>query len=107
MGSLTLWEILVPVADNNGRRFTVRHHREWDRNVEKVAGGLTVLKAAKKGVWVSPNGKRFMDQMIPVRVACSKRQIENIAALTAAHYKQKAVMFYLLSSRVFIKHYES
>ena len=43
--------------------------------------------------------------MIPVRIGCTRSQIQNIADFTATYYKQKAVIYYLVSNKVFIKHY--
>ena len=43
--------------------------------------------------------------MIPVRLICTRSEMNRIAALTAQHYQQVAVMFYLLSRQVFIRHY--
>jgi hypothetical protein len=106
---MNLYEILVPTVKPDrlpGRRrfFALRHHRRWDEKVRGIAGGLTVYRPAV-GQWVSPQGDLFYERMIPVRVACSEADIERIADLTAAHYRQRAVLYYLVSDRVVIKHY--
>lgn len=103
---LSLYEILVPTVrmDRPGRFFTTRYHRLWDAKVRGIAGGLTILKPAK-GQWLSPDGVLFDERMIPVRIACTKEQIDQIADLTAKHYQQKAVMYYRLSDEVVIKSY--
>lgn len=41
--------------------------------------------------------------MIPVRIACSEEQIHGIAKFTAGYYQQEAVMYYLVSEKVFIR----
>lgn len=102
--SMQLWEILVPTlhgVSNNPVR--VRHHKVWDQQVQKITGGLTIQPPIK-GIWVNPHKVEFKERMIPVRIACTKEQIEQIAEFTIKHYKQEAVMFYLLTNTVFIKH---
>lgn len=75
----------------------------WDARVRAITGGLTVLPPGK-GQWVSPTGQLFAERMIPVRIACTEDQIHAIAKMTAAFYEQEAVIYYLVSSRVFIHH---
>ncbi len=99
-----LWEILVPTVRNNGRPFRTRFHRVWDAKVRAISGGLTICVPAK-GQWVSPDGVLFAERMIPVRIACTEQQIEQIADLTANYYDQNAVLYWLVSERVVIKHY--
>jgi hypothetical protein len=103
MEKQSLWEILVPVTVN-GRKVPRSHHRLWDQEVRKVSRGLTLLSPAK-GQWVTPSGNLQVERMIPVRLICTRSQMNRIAALTAQHYQQVAVMFYLLSRQVFIRHY--
>lgn len=98
-----LWEIFVPTC-RDGRPVKTRSHKEWDSRVRRIAGGLTVLKPAR-GQWVSPTGNLFTERMIPVRIMCTKEEIERIADITAEFYKQEAVMYYLLSTEAHIKHY--
>jgi hypothetical protein len=100
-----LWEILVPTVRNDGKPFRLRYHRVWDAKVRAITNGLTVLHPVK-GQWVAPDGTLFAERMIPVRIACTEAQIEDIADLTVIYYEQKAVMFYRVSDRVTIKHYE-
>lgn len=101
--SLSVWEILVPTRVKN-KGVPIQFHYDWDAQVKAITGGLTVYRAAV-GQWVSPQGKTVKERMIPVRIACSEEQINKIADITASHYKQDAVMFYLVSERAFIKHY--
>jgi hypothetical protein len=105
---MILWEILVPTVrmDKPGRYFTTRYHKVWDSKVRAITGGLTILKPVK-GEWVSPEGTLFAERMIPVRIACSEKDIEKISDLTANYYNQKAIMYYKVSDYVVIKNYES
>lgn len=98
---INLWEILVPTHFNNGEEIPVEYHKEWDHYVEKLTGGLTILKKSR-GTWISNNGTKFQENMIPVRIACNADEINQIAIFTATHYEQEAVMYYLLSKEIFI-----
>jgi hypothetical protein len=95
-----LWEILVPVSYVGLGRIKKKHHKKWDRKVSKIAGGLTLFKP-KKGRWLS-DSKLFREKMIPVRIAATEKEMKEIATLTAKHYDQKAIMYYLISEQVVI-----
>lgn len=101
----SVWEILVPTVMPSGKPVRTRQHREWDSRVRRVTGGLTVMPPAK-GQWVSSDNELFAERMIPVRIACTRKQIDTIADMTAVFYKQKAVMFYRISDEVYIKEYK-
>lgn len=94
-----LWEILVPV-----KSIKKRHHKKWDRKVSQIAGGLTLFKP-KKGRWLS-GSKLFCEKMIPVRIAATEEELQEIARFTAKHYDQKAVMYYLVSENVVITEFQ-
>lgn len=99
-----LWEILVPCQRNNGRPFSTKHHREWDKRVRALSKGLTIMTPAK-GQWISAEGKLYEDRVIPVRIACGEKTIRRVMDITAQHYDQKAVMAYRVSDLVIIKDY--
>lgn len=103
---MELWEILVPTKRNNGRPFTTRHHKEWDKRVRKLSSGLTIYTPAK-GQWVDLDGDLFEERMIPVRIACNGKTIQKIMDITAQHYDQLAVMAYCVSDNVLIKRYDA
>lgn len=98
-----MWEILVPNYDNNGTKYPIQHHWDWDSFVKRLCGGLTIHKTAK-GEWVSPDGKIFKDKMIPVRILCTEQEIETIIDFTIDHYDQEAVLAYEVSSHVKLKY---
>ncbi len=105
-----LWEILVPTKMKFGGNvkpqvIAEKFHKAWDGKVRKIAGGLTAMRSAK-GHWVSPDGELFVEKMIPVRIYCSYDEIHLISDMTAKHYKQQSIMFYLISTEVVIKHYK-
>lgn len=100
-----LFEILIPCQTNQGKPIKTRQHKEWDQRVRRITNGLTVLPPIKSGQWVSPSGELFNERMIPVRIAASFTQMEQISDMTAKFYGQRAVMFYQLSENVTIKEY--
>jgi len=57
-----------------------------------------------KGQWVH-EGKLFAERMIPVRIACTDKQMEQIVTMTANFYGQLAIMYYVISSNVIIQHF--
>lgn len=98
-----LWEILVPASNNKDLQFTYEHHKEWDEYVKNLTGGVTIMKTAK-GQWVSPDGKLYIDRMIPCRIVCSEDQISDIIDFTIEHYSQEAVLAYRISTNVILRH---
>lgn len=95
----TLWEILVPSHSNEGTEYQLDHHKEWDKKVRDISGGLTILRTAK-GEWSNDEGRLFFDKMIPVRIYCSEPDIDRIIGLTLSHYDQEAVLAYEVSTNV-------
>lgn len=104
-GPKQLWEILVPTVSNAGKPFRTRYHRVWDAKVRAITGGLTIMPVAK-GQWVH-GSDLFVERMIPVRIACTREQIEQIIDLTAQYYDQIAVMAHKVSDEVIIKYAKS
>lgn len=99
-----LWEILVPANTfNDGERITLFHHREFDKYVESIAGGLTIMKPVR-GMWrEETSDKSFHEPMIPVRILCTEEQLNRIIDFTIKHYRQLAVLAYRISDRVILK----
>ncbi|MFH1638053.1 MAG: hypothetical protein ABIB71_06515 [Candidatus Woesearchaeota archaeon] len=95
----SLWEILVPRFNNKGKEYPVKYHQAWDEKVRKITKGLTILRTAK-GQWISPDRKIFLEEMIPVRIYCTEKDIEKIIQFTIKHYGQQAVLAYEVSSNV-------
>ena len=102
---MTLYEILIPVCDNGGVEFDAEHNAVWEDNVLDIAGGLTTLPVVN-GQWSDPDGHAIREEMKPVRIACSEEQINDIADMTASHYKQLSIMYYTISTDVIFKNYE-
>ena len=99
----TVWQILVPCNFNNGKPVRTRHHREWDRQVRLITGGLTIFPPSK-GQWTDQSdGKLYRDRVIPVNLMCDEKQIEKIADITIKHYRQLAVMYFKISDVAYIR----
>ena len=98
----SLWEILVPTVSNNGKPFHTRFHRVWDSKVRTIADGLTILTPAK-GQWFSPMGDLYVERVIPVRILCTRKEIEEIVDITMEYYDQLAVLAYKISSEYILK----
>ena len=99
---MELWEILVPTMRNDGKPFRTRYHKVWDKKVEAISGGLTILMPGK-GTWVH-EGQSIRERMIPVRIMCTRGQIEKIIDITLEYYDQIAVMAYRISDDIILKH---
>ena len=109
-----LYEILVPTMYGYPKITPIRtaHHKNWDKEVIKITGGMTLMKPAQ-GRWVD-KGVEYPERVIPVRVMCNEPyydcanpdfgvnqfQIKKIIEFTLSHYRQKAVMYYALSREV-------
>jgi hypothetical protein len=96
-----LYEILVPtIYGDTLKPIRTRHHKKWDERVQDITGGMTILAAAR-GKWIC-DGIEYPEKVIPVRIMCNEAQMKRIVQITLEHYRQKAVMYYVLSSQVFI-----
>lgn len=97
-----VYEILVPCIRNNGRPIKTRCHKEWDNQVMKITGGLSILKPLL-GKWDGET-QRYTERMIPVRIICNTEQFSKIMKLTLKYYDQEAICGWLISSEAFILH---
>lgn len=97
---MPVWEILVPVAYNDGTPVT--SHETLEAWIVQLVGGLTKLPVVD-GWWESPCGKVYAERMIPYRVACDGAQIDRIATVVGIMYKQLAVMFHMVAAEARIK----
>lgn len=102
-----LWEILVPTTHPiTGKPIRTRFHRVWDAKVRAISGGLTILTPTK-GQWTPPEGSpntTLSERMIPVRIACTREQIEKIIDITLKYYEQECVMCYKISDEVILRY---
>ena len=115
-----LYEIIVPtIYGDTMKPIRTAHHKEWDKFVQSITGGLTIF-AVGKGKWVDSDGTEYPERVIPVRVMVEEEifipefddlfnfkpriyetsQIDKIVKFTLSHYRQKAVMYYKVSDNV-------
>ena len=99
--TIYLWEILVPTVRNDGRFFTTKYHKVWDKKVYELTGGLTIVQPVK-GKWMN-DGIIYDERNIPVRIACTRDTIYDILEFTKKYYDQIAVMAFRVSDEVIIK----
>ena len=101
-----LYEILVPtIYGDTLKPIRTRHHKKWDARIQAISGGMTILSSAR-GKWTF-QGIEYPEKVIPVRIMCTEAQMKKIVDITLSHYRQKAVMYYVLSNQVFIVHAET
>jgi len=100
----SIWIIFVPTTMND-KPVRTKHHKEWDKKVKGITGGLTITPPGK-GYWVNDKGETIHERMIPVWIKCSEKEIIKISDITAKHYNQDAIMFYKISDDVRIINYK-
>jgi len=94
-----LYEVLVPtIYGDTMKPISTRHHKEWDKKIQKITGGLTIMSPGR-GRWLY-NGQEYHERVIPVRIHCEIGVISTIVQLTLSHYRQKAVMYYCVAEEV-------
>jgi len=104
--TIYMWEIFVPTSDRNGALIPTAYHQRWDEQVSKIVGGVTLTNAVK-GRWVSNTSDAIVkEKIIPVRVAATEKQIDEILDITVEFYNQEAVLCYLVSDRVILRRRE-
>jgi len=97
---MQVYEVLIPLADNSGRRFSRAHHSAWEAEVRKRAGGLSILPALE-GQWVN-KGRVYRERIRPVRIACTARIIRQLALLAKQHYRQLSVLYHSVGVATFV-----
>ncbi len=96
-----LFEILVPTQYGDTLKpISTKHHKNWDAWVRRISGGLTILKSAK-GQWIHKDSL-FEEKVIPVRIFCTRKDMDKIVSFSFGHYRQHAIMFYVVSNECFI-----
>lgn len=102
---MSLYEILVPTIYGDTKKpIRTAHHKNWDKEIIKLTGGLTILKPGK-GTWVY-NNETYKERVIPVRIRCDKKNLDKIVQFTLAHYRQIAVMYYKITDECYIVYRE-
>jgi len=105
--NVSLFEILVPAYcsmvqdyDDPVTDYIMTDlHNQWDAYVNGICGGLTILKT-QKGQWFHQERGIINETMIPVRIACTAEQLDQVLTFTLEHYQQEEVMAYKVSDQV-------
>lgn len=97
---LDLWEILVPLASNDGVPFSEDQHEAFRRVVRGLPGNRgTTTRPAGDGDWQDcDTGKVYAEKMIPIRFRACKADVQRIAEHARKFYGQIAVMAYKIAS---------
>jgi hypothetical protein len=98
-GALDLWEILVPVASNEGIPFSEDHHESFRRILRGLPGNNgTTSRPAGDGDWEDKDtGKLYMEKIIPIRFRACRADAERIADYARKFYDQIVVMAYRIA----------
>ena len=97
--SLDLWEILVPVASNEGVPFLEDHHKSFRRILRGLPGNNgTTTRPAGDGDWEDKQtGGVYAEKMIPIRFKACRADAERMAAHARKFYDQIEVWAYRLA----------
>lgn len=97
----SLYRILIPTLYEDTRTpVRIKHHREFDKQVLKIAGGMTIFVPTIKGLWTDKE-KVYVDRTVPVDIYCTKKQIERIAKFAKQHYRQLSIMYFEITDKVY------
>lgn len=93
-----LYEILLPLTFNSGKKISKDHHQQFYTYVLNFSSGLTISKPLK-GYWYN-NKKLETEDVIFIRFTSTESEMLDIANFAKKHYLQKAIMCYRLSEDV-------
>ena len=96
---LDLWEILVPVASNEGVQFSEDHHASFRRILRGLPGNNgTTTRPAGDGDWEDKQtGGFYAEKTIPIRFRACRADAERMAAHARKFYDQIEVMAYKIA----------
>ena len=90
VGAMHLWEIKIPVADNDGVIFDKSHHEAFRHILRSISGGLT-CSPALEGEWEHKD-KLYREPVIAIQFRAVRADAERIAVHARKYYRQLAVM---------------
>jgi|SRR6478609_1959042 len=103
---MKLWEILIPVRDNEGNAYPEGTREHFLELLLQNVGGYSI-GTTYRGAWRDESGITQEEYMLPVRIALEDdMNIEYWVNHVGYIFKQKAVMYTLLSNHSIIKHYD-
>jgi hypothetical protein len=97
--SLGLWEILIPVASNEGIPFPEDHHEAFRRILRALPGNNgTTSRPPGDGDWKDKDtGNVYAEKMIPIRFRACRADAERMAVHAGRFYNQIEVMAYRIA----------
>lgn len=97
---MILYEFLLPVRSNDGSEIPDRIYKGLLGRILALAGGYT-LPGKALGGWINGQGSTQVENMLPLRVACTPDQAQEIVAMIADTFPdQESLMSYVLSDQV-------
>lgn len=88
MRSTRRLDLLVPIADNEGRLFNPEDFASFEDQLIALAGGFT-RRGTLTGVWQSPNGQVFSDQSHAYSVTVPSDVAESVMAEIARYIRTR------------------
>lgn len=93
---MTMWEVLIPVADNDGVAFTREHHEAWYGIVVGMVGGMTIMPDVE-GYW-KHDEKLYHETMRPVRIVTDNEYtVRALVGIAKGFYRQLSILYYKVS----------
>lgn len=86
---MNLYEILIPVANNDGKEFPEKYRQAFIDFIGILVGGVTVYPVVD-GQWYEGEN-RYAEKMIPVRINCTDKEIDAIAWEAKKTFEQKKI----------------
>lgn len=93
------FKVLVPVASNEGRKFSVEHNRRFEARARELFGGWSKTGPVE-GEWVDGDRVVYSDTSTEYRIAVPSvldaSRVREFIIFAAKHYAQKAMYFTVL-----------
>lgn len=94
-----MWNIFIPVQDNDGNRFDEQYMDSWFNMAATVSGGLTILSESI-GKYTSDQ-YTYEEPILPVLLYATKNDLVTLATVAKNMFKQETVLFYKVSDDVY------
>lgn len=100
-----LWEIFIPKNNNKNTIFQVSHHREWNKKITNETDVILLSSSTTPTKTLDPplGQSFFSEEMILIRVCCTKEEFDKILNITIEHYDRKEIIAFKLSENMLIK----
>ena len=87
-------ELFVPLADNDGQKFSFAHHLVFETKLVDLFGGCTRLPGTVAGTWAD-DGVAYKDDLVIYMVALSSLlegdKVRTAVKFALVHYEQEAI----------------